>query len=90
MYQGRSQRGSTGANEPARLSGAPKILLAYAGSTQQIFLGCVLGLLQPTELLRSVRALSKTKFPAGAPWSGLGPILEAAGPLLETMGHQGH
>ena len=42
-----------------------------------------------TELFRSVKGLSKTKSPAGTPWSGLGPISKADGPLLETMGHLG-
>ena len=59
--------------------GPEDLLLAYAGSAWRIFLKCVLGLLQPTKLFRSVRGLSKIKYPAGAPWSGLGHISEAAG-----------
>ena len=51
-YQGRNQGGATGANAPARLSGAPEdLLLAYVESQQYIILGYIRGFLQPNALL---------------------------------------
>ena len=51
-YQGRNQGGATGANAPARVSGAPEdLLLAYVESQQYIILGYIRGFLQPNALL---------------------------------------
>ena len=50
-HQGRSQGGTTGANAPAWLNGTTRTSYSLMlGRRSEFFLGCVLGLLQPTEL----------------------------------------
>ena len=71
-YQGRSQHGATGANAPARLSGAPRDLFpTYAESPYRVFLVCIRGLLQLTEFFPSIRG------PQSRPNPQLGPQIKS-------------